>query len=406
MIDRLQRLIDDLAERLQRSVAVDDRAMGLIANSRHYGDEDQVRVRNLVSRMPEPAAIRYAYDQGIRSLNEVTRIAGNDDLALLPRLCFPLRSRGVLLGWLWVIDDGQVTDAQVADATGVSRQLAEILQRRVAAEEEEEDERDELMRDLLAPGEPRGRDQAAQELVARGLLDAAPHYLACAVVPAPAPGAARAAGRDLVLSAVRHSVRQATGSSPPGTWVTVVAADAVVALRSAHHGAPPDRVRTWCGWVLRHARSAPTPHAGQVRVGAGSVVGALTGVWASAEQAAHAVRAAAATGDEVAVWDDLTPSQLAQTAVLQPVPGHLVPPALASLHSRLGPDHLRTLECVLDHAGDVARVAEELMVHRSTVYYRLARVEEALGHPLSDGRTRLAVHWWLKARAHQPWPRG
>ena len=60
------------------------------------------------------------------------------------------------------------------------------------------------------------------------------------------------------------------------------------------------------------------------------------------------------------------------------------------------PDLLETLELFLDRAGDTKVVADELGVHRSTVYYRLKRIEEIVGEDLNDGESRLALHLGLK----------
>ncbi len=51
----LQELVDALAERLKRSVAVDDRAIRLLVASRHFGDEDPVRVQSVLGREVDPA---------------------------------------------------------------------------------------------------------------------------------------------------------------------------------------------------------------------------------------------------------------------------------------------------------------------------------------------------------------
>ena len=55
-----------------------------------------------------------------------------------------------------------------------------------------------------------------------------------------------------------------------------------------------------------------------------------------------------------------------------------------------------TLETFLDNAGDVQRTASELFVHRTTLYYRLQRIEELTGADLADGNARLALHLGLK----------
>ncbi|MGW3232678.1 PucR family transcriptional regulator, partial [Kitasatospora sp. NPDC001095] len=44
----LQALVDGLAEELGRSVVLDDPLVRMICASRHFGDEDRVRVRTLL----------------------------------------------------------------------------------------------------------------------------------------------------------------------------------------------------------------------------------------------------------------------------------------------------------------------------------------------------------------------
>jgi sugar diacid utilization regulator len=60
---------------------------------------------------------------------------------------------------------------------------------------------------------------------------------------------------------------------------------------------------------------------------------------------------------------------------------------------------LPTLGTFLDFAGDVRRTAAELRVHRTTLYYRLSRIEQISGLSLRDGRDRLLMH--LALRLHQ-----
>jgi DNA-binding PucR family transcriptional regulator len=55
-----------------------------------------------------------------------------------------------------------------------------------------------------------------------------------------------------------------------------------------------------------------------------------------------------------------------------------------------------TLETYLDHGCDTKLTAEELFLHRASLYYRLQRIEELTGASLKSGTDRLALHLSLK----------
>src|SRR5262245_50594670 len=61
------------------------------------------------------------------------------------------------------------------------------------------------------------------------------------------------------------------------------------------------------------------------------------------------------------------------------------------------PKLMHTLETYLELAGDAKRAAEQLNLHRASLYYRLNRIEQALGIDLKNGDDRLAIHLALKA---------
>jgi len=50
----------------------------------------------------------------------------------------------------------------------------------------------------------------------------------------------------------------------------------------------------------------------------------------------------------------------------------------------------------LDCAGEAQRTAAQLRVHRTTLYYRLNRIEQISGLSLRDGRDRLLAHLALR----------
>ena len=74
-------------------------------------------------------------------------------------------------------------------------------------------------------------------------------------------------------------------------------------------------------------------------------------------------------------------------------------PAAETLASLPRPDLLVTARTVLDLGGDVAAAAEQLHVHRTTLYYRLDRIAELTGVDLRLGRSRtdLQLALWLHA---------
>ena len=62
-------------------------------------------------------------------------------------------------------------------------------------------------------------------------------------------------------------------------------------------------------------------------------------------------------------------------------------------------DLMATARVVLDLGGDIAAAAEALRVHRTTLYYRLDRIQELTGVDLRAGvgRTDLQLALWLAA---------
>ena len=57
---------------------------------------------------------------------------------------------------------------------------------------------------------------------------------------------------------------------------------------------------------------------------------------------------------------------------------------------------VRTLEVFLDSAGDVKAASELLFAHRTSLYYRLRRIQELSGLDLSSGDDRLTAHLGLR----------
>jgi sugar diacid utilization regulator len=115
--------------------------------------------------------------------------------------------------------------------------------------------------------------------------------------------------------------------------------------------------------------------------------------------AARAALLVPSLGD-VARWGSLGPYEvLLKLPVEDLVPAAEVP-ALADLerHDTHGV-LMASLEAFFDNAGDVRRTADQLCVHRATLYHRLRRIEEHTGCRLDRGDDRLTLHLGLKLRA-------
>jgi PucR-like helix-turn-helix protein len=76
-----------------------------------------------------------------------------------------------------------------------------------------------------------------------------------------------------------------------------------------------------------------------------------------------------------------------------------VHPAAEVLASQERPDLMITARTLLDHGGDVARAAEELHIHRTTLYYRIERIEALTGVNLKAGPGRDDLHMALRLAA-------
>lgn len=100
-------------------------------------------------------------------------------------------------------------------------------------------------------------------------------------------------------------------------------------------------------------------------------------------------------------WDALGAWHLVAVAPQDLTPAQLHPGVDVLLGEKRA-DLLVTARCVLDNAGDVLASAEELHVHRTTLYYRLDRIETLTGVNLrlATGRNDLHLALLLAAYRH------
>ncbi|MFD1214521.1 hypothetical protein ACFQ36_21050 [Arthrobacter sp. GCM10027362] len=98
--DSAQHYVDQLAEKLGRAVAVDDRHRRFVTCSRHFGDVDSLRVNVLVSRHLDDKSSAYRYSfVDAANLRGPGRVPENDDLGITVRRCYPVPSNDGCMGF-------------------------------------------------------------------------------------------------------------------------------------------------------------------------------------------------------------------------------------------------------------------------------------------------------------------
>ncbi|MDQ1008130.1 hypothetical protein QFZ82_002615 [Streptomyces sp. V4I23] len=401
-----QDLVDEISALLAMPATLENRDFGLIAFGAHDSDSafdeatlDPVRTRSILTRKSTPAVRAWFEGFGIARATGPVRIPAAPDAGVFrDRICLPVRHRGVVLGYVWLLDaDPGPTVEQLAAAMEVTERIGTLM----ADEERAGADLSRELRAVLAAERGWQYDMAVAALrTALGADADGTHAVVC-VTPWPADDApsARALPGAAALCTVPLRAGAASGAVPRGSErpAAVRAVAALVRLRSADNAAPALTVAA----RLREAAGPPSGH-GPAGAEAGTGVaagvaaarrglGELDGAWREAASAARAVLAEPALGP-VAQWSDLGPyrmlTALPEGAADDPAVRELLAPAHAEL--------ARTAEVFLDCAGQAGRTAAALGIHRQTLYYRLSRVEALTGLDLDDGEHRLLLHMALK----------
>ncbi|MFE7111404.1 PucR family transcriptional regulator [Streptomyces sp. NPDC057575] len=381
--DAIQQLVDSLAARIQRSVAVDDQRGSLIVSSRHFGDEDKLRIDVVLSRRLPPGVAEYLNSFGIATADKPLSIPANPSLGLKARRCYPIRDHGRLLGYVWLIDDGAERFDEAVSECVV--QLSARLRERSLQVAEEERWRRALVADLLRGGD--GSPRAAGDLVGQGLVGAEDEIVVIVAGATTDPEA---------VAAVIAETTSRGGRDEPA----VRALAAAVGDRGAVLVAGRDEVERAAAWLAEAVRRGVHQRDAE---GRGVFVGLSNA--GRIEQAPDLWRQAVLTAFAAAELPELPPVlSWRDTGVYGPLmlaalasPELAVPPKIADLSAGGRTDSLaHTAEVFLDAAGDTAAASEQLMIHRTTLYYRLAQIENKTGWDLKNGRDRLTLHLGLK----------
>lgn len=319
------------------------------------------------------------------------------------------RPRGEVLGLLLLHDPHAAADDFAHRALDrAARTLGvELLHRREVAETELRGRRD-LVDDLLNPDlGPDARAAAAERARNLGHDPDRPHRVFAVAATIPPVDAGGSASRPALLMAVERAARRMR-------MTCLVSSRGSVVLVIAHrpdawrgHDGPPADEPVEAGdrrWSDLHDAIATELRSPRLALGVGGFCADSTGLPRSHHQASRALAARQGSGDPfgVTLYDELglqrvlLSSAEAREETATFVRGWLG--ALLDYDTEHGSDLVATLGAYLDHGGHYDAAAAAVLIHRSTLRYRLQRIQEISGHVLADIDTRLHLHLATRAR--------
>jgi PucR C-terminal helix-turn-helix domain len=377
--EHLQYIAEQLARDLRRSVIIDDAALRPLAITAQTGRLDRSRVEAVLQRGTSARERRKLTEHGVFAAREPVSIPGDPQQATLPRLCLPLRADDQLLGFLWLIDEPALTTEQTRQAQAAAAQAAHLLAQRAIQADSQFAMLSDLADGLLHPQE-QARQEAAAMLAGQAAPTGPPPY-ALAVIrpvadrPAPASDPGRAAGK-LPRAAANLRLRTAPGAlvlaSPgEGELVAITTAGALTELRRA-------------------VRSLPGPPLAVGTCGAA----ALVDVHASLGNAQYAAYVAARVPQfgRAADWASLGVYAAFQHLYCEPSAPERICPGVGALLDQRAKTYRQTMRCYLECAAQAQQAAAQLHIHRTTLYWRLARAAELVPLDLRRGEDRLKLH--------------
>jgi hypothetical protein len=384
---RVQLIVDALARSLDRAVLLDDVSLAPITHSRQLGQLDDVRVYSVLQRAIRAAVKADLFDFGIDTATEAVWTPALPQHGMLPRYCVPIHSAKERFGYLWVLDpESSLPESGQELARQAGRELQTVLDRRNAALRDEQSAQQALLTRLLSAGVGKAFDRILRELQAKDMAQPDSQvsvYVFEAPPTGPGDPVERSVALRLLLTASDTSHRWYTLPGDPSAAFAVSRPEshvdaqkmstAVIAAVDSIYGELPEigcsghRLPiSQAAQAFRHAKLALS----------------LAGIGASAE--------------DVTVWTKLDSWKAIALLAESYSNNHadlaaLVHPGIVGLIKDDRTDLVHTLDVYLAHGADARKTAAALYIHRSTLYYRLEKISEAIDGDLSDGETRFEL---------------
>jgi len=367
----LFRLADAVAAVVDAPVTIEDTNSRVLAYSARQDLTDSARVSTIMGRrIPDDVLAKFRSRGVFRELSrgrQTIFVPAQKD-GTLPRLIVPIRMGGELLGSMWAVVTGPVSDERAAAFADSAPVVALHLLRRRAHADAQRRASAELLRAVLE-GKV-GPRKAIAELE----LTEEPHRVV--IVD---PGNPDAEGVRLALL---ERISQGIGRRPVATE-----------LGGALYAVVPDGDGPG-SWTELRAALAELPDAHRVAAGAPVEIGALASSRLQAEETLGLLRAGLLDG-RVGSFDELWTAvalHRAATAAGSARVAELGPLETLRAHDEANrTEYVDTLYEWLRFPGDPRAAARALRIHPNTFRYRIRRLLEIVPLDLDDPDTRLAL---------------
>ncbi|MGH3949818.1 MAG: PucR family transcriptional regulator, partial [Pseudonocardiaceae bacterium] len=287
----------------------------------------------------------------------------------LPRLIVPIRMGGELLGSMWAVVHGPVSDERAAAFADAAPVVAVHLLRRRAHTDAQRHASAELLRSVLE-----GRAGPRRATAELGLADA-PHRVVAVDT-----------GEEGLRLALLERISKGIGRPTPGCEIGAVLY--IVVPDDPDHPGWSELRRTLTG------RSMPENRPLRAAAGTAQPISELARSRGEADEVLGMLRADLLAGPIVGfeqAWTALALHRVA-TAAGRARATELGPIGKLAGHDRAKrSDYVNTLYAWLRHPGDPRAAARELSIHPNTLRYRMNKLLEISDLDLDDPDVRLAL---------------
>jgi hypothetical protein len=344
---------------------------------------DEVRRWGILHRRLTPEMRAWFDRWGYRESPGPIRTPADKKMGILERWCIPVRFKGTQFGFIWLIfAPRQVKEQDLEPAVQVADHIGALLYRRQLLTQVDSD----LLRLLLIPN-PENERAAAEARAFHTYTHQGP--IAVIVVGSPNGEELSPTALNDLIVAIQRAGRHA--SLEPALSGLIVGHGVVLAgLRKRDDLGPAIRLAERIHHLAAHLGDLDV----LVAIGGATELELASRSYAEARRA---LRVARAMPDfrPVVTWNDLG---VFRTLSLVPQEEAVDGAVDSRVRDLLADESLATTaEVFLNLAGDVQRTAQELFVHRTTLYQRLDRITALYKLDLRrNGDHRLITHLGLK----------